>query len=348
MRPEVFIDKMCNLLLTLPLAGYAQGGRWITCRCRYCNDSLNAYHKHFGIHIPQNDKELFYFNCFKCHTSKRLEPADLIAWGFNDIDMLGELSRWNSRVLALPENRMFKNQIFKVKNTNVTGGKVTEAKLKYINTRLGINMTLPEAIENKIVFNLRDLLDQNHIHALSRNPNIVDNLNRGFVGFLTQDRAFVNMRRLVKEEYLPECLHKRYVNYNIFNKYDNTQRYYTIPSTIDDLCPKIRLIIAEGPFDILSIYYNIFNKDKDNIIYTSITGSGYLQILEFFIIKSKLINLEVHIFKDKDISLQLMKDIKELLKIFNIPLIVHENGYQGQKDYGVSKDKIIDNIVYIN
>lgn len=342
------VDKICNLLLTLPLADYAQGRKWITCRCRYCSDSMNPNHKHFGIHIPQNNEDVFYYNCFKCHTCNRLTTDDLLAWGIYDLEGIEILSKWQKRVLSLPQNKMFNSQVFKVKTNHITMNKLTDAKLKYINNRLGLSLSYNDIIEKKIILNIKDFLQQNKIEKNTRDSFIINQLNTSFLGFLSQDNAFLNMRRLVNEDKVCKSLKKRYVMYNIFDKYDNTQRYYTLPNNIDMYNPKrVKLILAEGPFDLLSIFYNMRNQENDHCIYSSILGSGYIQILEFFIVKMKLINLEVHIYKDNDISEYTMIEIKQLLRVFNIPLVVHANNYPGEKDFGVKKEKIRETILNI-
>ena len=40
-------------------------------------------------------------------------------------------------------------------------------------------------------------------------------------------------------------------------------------------------------------------------------------------------------------------NIKSLLIPFNVDIYIHRNGYEGEKDYGVSKDRIIDLVTKI-
>jgi len=342
------IDRINEQLLRLPSAEYAQGNSWIIARCKNCQDSLNPNHKHFGIHIPQHENDVYYYNCFKCHDAGQLSTDNLIAWGIYDLDVIEGLSKWNKRVLSRPENRMYKDQTYIVKNNHITQSRLTDAKLNYINNRLGINMTYQDILDKKIILNLHDFLIENHITRFSRNPNVVDQLDKAFLGFLSQDNAFINMRRLINEDKLMKPLHKRYVNYNIFGKFDNSQRYYTIPTIIRLDNPKrIKLKIAEGPFDLLSIFYNMCDQEIDNCIYSAITGSSYLKVLEYFIIKKKLINIEADIYTDKDISDAKMYDIKQILNVFGIPLTVHRNIAPNQKDFGVKSSQIQDKIIYL-
>lgn len=154
------------------------------------------------------------------------------------------------------------------------------------------------------------------------------------------------MRNLgIKQVY--QGIDKRYINYNIFNKYDNTFKFYVIPTNINLMNPEpVRLHLAEGPFDILSIKYNVAdNNDRD--IFVSVTGSSYIGCIRHFITKMGIYNLEIHIYMDNDQNVNFIYNISNLLQYFNIPLYLHNNAYQNEKDYGVSKERIIDNKIKI-
>ena len=58
-------------------------------------------------------------------------------------------------------------------------------------------------------------------------------------------------------------------------------------------------------------------------------------------------NMEIHIYKDNDQTMNQIYDISNLLSYFNIPLYVHNNAYPKEKDYGVPKERIIDNIIKV-
>ena len=110
-----------------------------------------------------------------------------------------------------------------------------------------------------------------------------------FLGFISIDNAFLNMRRLCDSGKVYESIDKRYINYKIFDKFDTSERFYTIPTAIDTLCPnRIKIHIAEGPFDILSILYNLNNGILKNNIYGACTGSGYMGLLRFILLNMKI------------------------------------------------------------
>lgn len=343
-----FAEKFKEAILKIPSARLASGGREILLRCRYCPDSTDPKSAHMYIKVPYNN-EPAVFNCFKCHTTGIVTHEKLIQWGlYDNTEMLVAVSTYNKDIMKLSKNRKYQNNVYNIRNQYISDNKLSQAKLQYINKRLGTDLSYEDLLNNKIVLNLNDLLNTNHITQLTRYPLIVQQLNDGFLGFISQDNAFLNMRRLVREDFVQKPLQKRYVNYNIFGKFDNTLRYYTLPTKIDLTYPKrIRLNIAEGPFDILSICYNLNKNERNHCIYTTILGSGYANIIRHFIMNMGLINLEIHIYIDNDISMNIINEIKLILNIYKIPLYLHRNIMAGEKDFGVPINRIQETIIKI-
>lgn len=325
-----------------PFAIPVSGRKEVNCRCFYCADSSNQRKGHFYISVPKEDEPSCFY-CQKCHAQGIVTNDKLIEWGIFNSKMGVDLTRYNAKVLSLTKNKKFAyGEIYNIKNTFITDDKLSLFKLKYINNRIGTNITLQDCISNKIVLNIKDLIQQNNLE-LTRHPNIVDQLDANFLGFLSFDNAFLNMRNLeIREVY--HTIDKRYINYNIFNKYDNTMNFYVLPTNIDlyDTSP-VKLHLAEGPFDILSIKYNLVGNDKRSI-FAAIGGSSYKSCIRYFLTHMGLYNLEVHIYMDNDQNMNQMYYISELLNYFNTPLYIHNNSYPGEKDYGVTPDRIIDNI----
>ena len=225
----------------------------------------------------------------------------------------------------------------------ISEDKLTQFKLDYINNRLGTVLSIPECIDNKIVFNLNDLINENKLE-LTRDKRIVDALDSDFVGFLSYDNAFLNMRNLQIHDNLHSSIDKRYVNYNVFNKYDNTHRVYVIPNSLNLYDPKpLEVHMAEGPFDILSIKYNLV-KTSYNKIFGAILGSGYKGFIRFVLTTLKIPNIIVHIYADKDIDRFAIVDLADFLRPFGIPIYLHRNTYGNEKDFGVQSNKIIDSV----
>lgn len=342
-------ERLKMLLLQMPGAREAAGGKEVVMFCPYCEShKFGKDAEHFYVSIPIDDN-VSVFHCFRadCLMSGVTTADKLMEWGIYDQDTAIELTKHNKYALSLDKNKKFKeSQIYRLNNTYISDNKLSEVKLKYINNRLGTNLSYNDILNQKIVLNLNDMLNLNNITNYTRDLKIIYELDQSFIGFISQDNAFVNLRNL-RPGKVHKSIDKKYVNYNIFNKIDNTQKYYTLPALIDLTNPSaIKINIAEGPFDILSIYHNL-NTDHNRSIYSAILGAGYLGICKHFIHNMKLINLEFHIYADNDVKDYIFYDINQYLKIYNMPLYIHRNIYPGEKDFGVKVSNIKEQITRI-
>jgi hypothetical protein len=226
----------------------------------------------------------------------------------------------------------------------VTEDELSEKKLQYINNRLGVNFNYQDLLDNKVVLNLNDLLKSNHITDLTRHPNIISQLDSSFLGFISFDNAFINMRNLTSGGKVYENIDRRYINYSIFAKEDNTCKFYVSPTKINITNPNpIKLHIAECPFDALSIKYNL-RREFDQSIYSAVAGSGYKGLIKHFIVTQKLMNLEIHVYADTDIERWKITDIADSISAYNYPFYLHRNVYPDQKDMGVRPELIKESI----
>lgn len=338
------IKEYKNFLLQniQPWAKEASGGREINCRCFYCPDSKTKSKGHMYIKIPQSENDVSTFYCQKCKTTGIVTSRTLMDWDIYDASLAGELTAYNKDVLSKPQNRMFRDyDIYRINNVVPKDSKLSRFKLNYINNRLGTSLTYKDCLDLKIVFNLKDIIINNNL-KYTRYTQIVDALDIGFIGFISHDNAFLNMRNLDILENLHQSINKRYINYNLVGKFDNTCRFYTIPTTLNFLtlgAQPLQIHVAEGSFDILSIYLNL-GKPHVNAIYTAIGGSGYKGILRYFISKLRIPNLEIHIYPDKDISRDSMLDLAYYLRIFGYTMYIHRNIFPGEKDFGVPLGRI--------
>lgn len=329
-----------------PFAHSVSGGKEIQCRCFYCSDSKDPTHAHFYISVPQSEDELSFYHCKKsnCGASGIVTTQKLIEWGIYDADMAIDLVAHNKIAMKYAGNSKFRDTfVYRLNNTQITDDKLSRFKLKYINDRLGINLTFNDCIENKIVLNLGDLLKENHITEFTRHPNIVDQLDANFIGFISFDNAFINMRNLeIKEVY--KTINKRYINYSLFNKFDNSSKYYILPTRLELADPNpIKLHVAEGPFDILSIKFNL-RRETYNNIYACITGAGYKNLVQFVITKLCIVNLELHIYPDNDVTRDSMLSLAYDIAPFVTSMYIHRNTFAGEKDFGVPLDRINETI----
>lgn len=323
----------------LPAAKDASGLSEIVCRCQYCPDSRDPTHGHMYISIPQSQDDISWFYCQKCHTTGLVNSRTLIEWGIYDPEIGTGLNGIHREAEARGKTNGFTRKVYPFSN-HISDTRLALRKMEYINQRLGTNITLQQAMADKVVFNLGEILRFNNIQEFTRHPNIIQQLNDQFVGFLSFDNNFVNLRRTCEEGIVYENIDKRYVNYNIHNKRDNTEKFYTSPCQFDMRNPiSIPVHIAEGPFDILSIKYNL---RKSSGVYSAITGSAYKGMVKHLINSNKMYYIDLHIYPDNDKSgdIKMIQDLVEFIRPYGIPLSVHRNTFHGEKDFGVPLSKI--------
>lgn len=333
------------LMSVIPEAKLASGGREINCRCRLCGDSHNLQSKHMYIGLGDANTPPMY-HCFKCDEGGIVNGRFLRYMQLYDADMISKINSYVNKIVNQPGNQIYKN-FDKVYKLRVFNSKCTSSdyKLAYLNNRLGLNLRYEDATSMRIVLNLEELLYINRIKELTRHHNIVNQLSKYFIGFLSLDNAFVILRN-VKDIVDPsaqiyEGIDKRYVNYNIFNKLDNHMNYYTVPKDPIDLCKPepIMVNIAEGAFDAISIAENVV-KNRYRNIYMAIRGNAYLNAMKYFIEDLGMLNIQFNIFADNDINDYYLQNIANYLVPFGNPVYLHRNIYEGEKDFGVDISKI--------
>lgn len=334
------------LLKTIPSASSASGGKVINCRCRFCPDSRNPNNKHMYISIPQSDNEPSLYYCHKCHSSGVVTYKNLIEWDIYDDTIAMDLIDHNKKCSKNGNIKKYINRThYNVILYTTTINQTSETKLKYINSRLGINLTYADLRNLKIILNLKDAMKDNGIVDYTRDKNIIEQLDANFLGFLSIDNAFLNMRRICDEGLLIKSIDKRYINYKLYDKYDTSERFYTIPTTVD-LCStdRIKIHIAEGPFDILSIYKNVRGEEPG--IYTCVGGSNYKGVAIYFLETYKMPYTEFHFYPDNDQygSTKNIQKIADYFKPLGIPCYLHRNTYPGEKDFGVRPEHINEEI----
>ena len=337
------------LLSNIPGAKSASGGRVINCRCFNCPDGVHASSAHFYISIPWNNKEPSLYYCHKCGCKGYVSHKELIAWGIYDKQIALELMEYNESLkLKGHSSKYFNTQTYLIRNNYTTLDNKSEEKRLYLVDRLGYNLSYEDLKKLKICLNLRDLLNENNVQKITRAENIISDLDREFIGFISIDNAFLNMRRTCEEGNVYKEIDKRYVNYQIFDKANTSQRFYTIPTTVDLNKPvRTKLHIAEGPIDILSIYLNLRKGEEG--IYTSIAGNNYINNILYFLIDIQLSYIELHLYPDNDKfgTLERIRRIANLIPDKTIPIYLHKNTYPGQKDFGVPLSKINESIMKI-
>lgn len=165
------------------------------------------------------------------------------------------------------------------------------------------------------------------------NPRIRNTFpsNDSTISFLSDNQAVV-----INRTFLEDQTESQWRKITIVNK--DTKAFYTIKTQIDLFSlDKTVVNIAEGIFDILSVYKN-FN-DCDNSAFIATLGSDYISAVNYAIAKGLIgTNVELRLYIDNGIKeKQLKYTLRRFKWMFNSIKIFHNIK---SKDVGVPIDQI--------
>lgn len=342
-------QNFINMIKSItPEAKVASGGKEVVIRCRFCGDSKNQNHAHFYISVPYGQDEISQYHCKKCPNSGIVTDELLRKIGCNDSNVLVEIARHNAEVLSLPKYRTLKKiNIYPLRWDLIRKTELNQFKLDYINGRIGSNFTYAHLVKYKIFLNLYDIINPNRLD-LTRHELTCNDLDENFIGFISYDNSYCGLRKVTDKKLHPS-LNKRYINYSLVNKTDDKKNFYVIPTEIDVLDPTpVKIHIAEGQFDILSIFYNLNQCNTKQNIYIAGGGKSYTQALEFILEETGIINYEVHYYPDKDVTYDdLYRSTLGRISYLPCDKYIHRNIFDGEKDFGVPISRIKDSVQVI-
>lgn len=271
---------------------FSKSGNELIIHCPYCDDALRKNASQHG-HLYINS-ESPVFHCFRCETSGFLGTL-LRDLGFNDLEIINALG---TSLKFTSHNKI--TNIFKKSSDNID---FYQKNLKY---KLG-NQADFERFERYVYFRLGNYTNYSFFRMTPEKLK-----NHLCVSFYNYYNNFTTARIIESTNNF------RYIRNNkelyFFQKFDFDQ-YNNI-------------VLAEGPFDIISLYrYGIF--PGKNTFYLAMMGKNYGKIVEWLCSEHLLIgdyNINL-IFdndnKNKNLTLGFTKKIaKRLNSNINI------NGYQ--------------------
>lgn len=342
---EVFRQRMKELLLQLPDAKVASGGKEITLRCRYCGDSRNKSSRHMYVMLP-NGRDPMFYNCYRVNcTAKGIVTWDkLDSWGvqLNEGD-IHAIIQYNKEIANLNPSYSIKRKVYNLSNAlyNKNNEQLYTNKLNYLNNRLGTNFSHLDVKRMKISLNIIELMKENHIRPLIETWKL-KYIAEKYITFITQDNMFAVSRNIDFKDGVKEPMNYRYFKYRLFDSYDNDiPSLYIIPTNINIYYP-VKIYLTEGTFDILSVKYNIV-QSEDNCIYCATLNGCYDKAIEYFISTMQFINIEFHLYVDNDMNEYQIRKLIKIIEPYQYTTYVHNNTFVGEKDFGVPKERIIDN-----
>lgn len=329
-------EVLRNALLRIPYAKSASGGEEVVLRCPYCGDSVrNSNHVHF--YVGSRDGVYFY-DCKRCPASGVLSAAvlsDLEVHDLSAVDFVKSIKSTN-RTVKINGNKDDKIH-YQMLTTILPED---NAKLDYISTRAKLDFSTPDNIRSyKIIYRLNDFIRANNL-VPNQPSEIMRDFSDNYVGFLSQNKGSILLRNVSSTK-----SNRRYLQYRI--DANRKQPFiYIPPCTIDPLTPRPRIVMSEGPFDIICVKNQFFPQDDTTTIFAASGSKGsYKSALMQLLKYSGFMGAEVSIFSDMDdrkkgyepILRELREDVfKPFLNSFDFTVLF--NADENQKDFGYTAD----------
>lgn len=336
------MDVGSKLKALIPNSQFAAGKKELVLRCPYCGHTSSAGKKHMYIGLSK-DKP-YMFNCFKCEAGGLVNRVFLDLLNIHDQELIQHIELHNKSMRKARGNHYSANHIKQPQvayDAFEVNYDVYPDKVKYINSRLGSNLSVSEMMNMKIIFDF-SFFKRQIMSYLGATESDFERIQRDYVGFLSVNNTSLSMRCIREVESKYRYLICKLDDRDIYNK------AFCIPSVIPYTSERIPVHISEGQFDILSIYTNITKGSTG--IYFAAAGNKYSAILRY-ILSRGIMNMDIHLYFDNDSAGDIAKrQIEYFIKnniIFFRGCQVFTHVNKKDKDFGVPLEKIDDYCVKI-
>lgn len=280
-------------------------------RCPICGDSQKDFKdSHCYIKCSDDPNEPLLYKCFLCN-----------AKGMVNEDFL-KMLQIKGDALNLVKSQRY-NKVRSITESNVdiiTGTPVIDSpQVKYIENRLGKGLDIKDFDRFKIIWDIGSIIpyisDKRELNMLPSNMNSIS--------FLSDDKRMMLSRGFDNDSGWRK----------ITIVQSDEKSFYTIKTMLDLFSKDIITVnIAEGVFDILSVYKNFSNNKND--VFIAILGSDYLSGIEYAICKGIIgsnINVRIYVDTDQNVD-KIKKQMKKEKWLFREIKIIRNSK---SKDVGV-------------
>lgn len=317
-----------------------KNGIQLVTRCVLCGDSAkNPNKKRLGIKIDcSNPSEPILYQCFNCGETGILSSYMLREIGADDPSLIRGVKEINNNAINTEGNvkvsRYRNAKTIQVEVPPLTTNPIYLEKLKYLFSRIGKpdSLKIEDFEKLKIIWSIKDFLS---VNGISPRNGYIDLLDQCYIGFLSANNEYIIFRDITEKQKM------RYVKYNIFGVYDNSNSFYTIKNQINPLTTDdIHIIVSEGTFDAISLLYNVYDGDDRNKIFCATCNGQYRNTINYYVDKGLVgRNIYIDIYRDNDNDKYMNYNrLKNQLKPYTKNYRVYYNRLS--KDFGVSRDKI--------
>lgn len=265
-------------------------------RCPICGDSQkDSKDSHCYIKCSDDPNEPLLYKCFLCNAKGMVNEEFL------------KMLQIRGDVLDLVKTQRY-NKVKTIKESSVeiiTGSpNIDSPQVRYIESRLGKGLNIDDYNRFKIIWDMSLVVpfisDKRELNMLPSNRNTIS--------FLSDDKRMLLSRGFDTDS--------KWRKISIVQSDDKS--FFTIKTMLNLFSEdSISINIAEGIFDILSIYKN-FN-DGENSVFIAVLGSDYASGIDYAIMKGIIglnVNVKIYVDADQDVN-KIKKQMKKLKWLFN-------------------------------
>jgi hypothetical protein len=301
--------------------------REVSIRCPYCGDSKrDPRATHMGVKFAYPPQ----YHCFKCDESGVIGVRFLKDVGVDEA-IIKKYSKYKKTSVykSLP---VIKEVAFNKKKYDYEFKFYKDCdQYKYLCSRFKMEFTQEDISRFKVILNPTVFL-KDWIAAKKSAIEPKMDLSR-YIGFLTQDGNQAVFRAIDKDK------EPRFFNLTI--EETAYRKLYIVDNVIDMKAEKYNFVLTEGIFDIIGVYKHFYEKNGDlsNTIFLAGLGKGFQEPINR-LIQNGFLNFDIYLYADT--SDDIVDDF--FIKLFTNPYIeevyVARNTKEGEKDFGVSLDRI--------
>lgn len=297
-------------------------------RCLFGGSDHDSSPDHGHLYISMNE-DFLVFKCFKCNESgnllKLLDFYNLNKEELIEKELLERLT--NYRYLKYNWNKS-KNKIEKnekeIKIFNEF--KLTENYIKksvYLKSRINFDIDVEDIPD--IIFDVKSFIENNNIYLNTYYSKMIDALQTKAIGFLGKRQQIIIFRNIDKENEDDF----RYIKIPLSNNNFIFNDFYGIQTdSISTTTNKI--VLCEGPFDVLNIYYNNSELLKNSMFIACVFGNNYYNVISSILDYLKLTKAKFVILSDSNMNNLSYKNLRLHPQIENLEICWNKIG----KDFG--------------
>lgn len=298
-------QNLYNFLCSLPNVD-VKHDYWVSTQCVLCGDSKKDPNKKrlYILCDPTRPEDPVVFNCFNCFETgvvSRKMISDIASGIKMTIDPTKLLMESNKD--AKKDDGTIKRLVKGVsKPLSYTLPPMTMRpssirKYQYLVNRIGYQIPIEDFERLKVVWNISDYAEANNIR-LPKTSISLETMNECYIGFLSTMNNAIILRDITNTQRF------RWFKYYLVKPNDalGNQCYYNVKNQIDIFSrDPIRIIIAEGIVDTLSVLYNFYGGVQGNNVFVSTCNGTFEPCLMTYFLKGLVgENIHVEIYLDND------------------------------------------------